>query len=344
MNIKKSKCAALFRLVPVLALASWMGVSAAEPAKPALKPEPAREAAPLYQPVLLDALKLDWEKAVELRPGVRVFRLASEGAWQTRQLHEGPRLMKIVLMRVALQGLQFTGTGRDKDWGQKMPDHPTGIIRTLRVRTADFMKHARAPKDQGGRGLDMIVASNTAPWSPWQPPYTHKYGDPSGIEISDGTIVCDNRNHYRAIFVVWKSGKLEITDDIPRERFPDVWLAHTGFGLLIRDGKDTPCSGYDRAINPRMAAGYSKDQKFLFLLTIDGRQPGWSDGAYGSDMQKLFRAAGASDAISFDGGGSATLCYWDDKTQQPVMLNRHTKSGYARPCGMNWGLYRKDAN
>ena len=95
MNMKKKKCAALFRLVPVLALASWIGLSAAEPAKPALKPEPVREAAPLYQPVLLDALKLDWAKAEELRPGVRVFRLASEGAWQTRQLHEGPRLMKI---------------------------------------------------------------------------------------------------------------------------------------------------------------------------------------------------------------------------------------------------------
>ncbi len=309
--------------------------------KRTLKPEPVREAAPQYQNVKLDALQpLDWSKAEEVRSGVRIFRLASEGSWQTRQLHEGARLMKIVLMRVDLAGLKFTGTGRDKDWGKPMPDHPKTIIRTLRERTADFMRHARRSTTECGRGLDMIVASNTAPWSPWEPPYNHKYGNPSGIEISDGIIVCDNPNHFRALFVVWKNGDIDITDDIPRERFNDVWLAYTGFGLLIQKGKNTQCSAYDRDLYPRMAVGLSADRKYIFFLTIDGRQPGWSDGAYGSDMQVLFHAAGANDAISLDGGGSATLCYWDDQQQKPIMLNRHTKSGYARPCGMNWGLYK----
>lgn len=332
------------RLSLGVVLASLLSISliGAEAKKPALKPEPVREASPQYREVELDKLALDWKKAEEVRPGVRVLRLACEGPWQTPQLHEGPRLMKIVLMRVRMKGLKFTGSWRDKDWGKKMPDHPKGIIRTLRMRTADFMKQMRQPKEEGGFGRDMVVASNTAPWSPWEKPFTHKYGNPTGINISDGQIISDNRNHYKAIFVVWKDGRMEVTDDIPRDRRDDVWLAHSAFGLLIRQGQDTPLGGYDRAIMPRMAAGFSPDQKYLYLLTIDGRQPGWSDGGYGTDMQKLFRAAGASDAISFDGGGSATLCYWDDKTQKPVMLNRHTKGGYARPCGMNWGLYKKN--
>ena len=306
--------------------------------KPALKPEPQREAAPQYQEVKLDALQLDWNNAIELRPGVRIFRLASEGTWQTRQLHEGARLMKIILMRVELNGHTFTGTGRDKDWGKPMPDHPKSTIRTLRERTADFMRQARKPQSEGGRGLNMIVASNTAPWTPWEPPYNHKYADPTGIEISDGVIVSDNPNYLRALFVVWKDGRLEITDDIPRERFSEVWLAYTGFGLLVRNGVNTPCSDYDSNLFPRMAVGLSANKKYLFLLTIDGRQPGWSDGAYGADMQALFQAAGAYDALSLDGGGSSTICYWDDQQQKPIMLNRHTKSGYARPCGMNWGI------
>ena len=87
------------------------------------------------------------------------------------------RPMKIVVMRVnlKLEGLTFTGTGRDKDWGEKMPDYPkdnqNSIIRTLRVRTADFMKDTRKPVEEGGRGLDMIVACNSAPWAPWEKPF-----------------------------------------------------------------------------------------------------------------------------------------------------------------------------
>lgn len=341
MKMKALDFASRLRFALAIAMAMAMAALADGTAKPALKPEPVREAAPQYRQVDMAALQLDWGDAEEVRPGVRVFRLDGQGQWQTRQTHEGPRLMKIVLMRVDMDGLAFTGTGRDKDWGKPMPDHPQGVIRTLRERTADFMMRCRRPADQGGRGLEMVVASNTAPWSPWQPPYTHKYGDPAGIEISDGVVVCDNPNYYQALFVVWRDGRMEITDGIPRDRYPEVWLAHAGFGLLIRDGQNTPCGGYERGLYPRMAAGYSRDQRHLFLLAIDGRQPGWSDGAYGADMQLLFHAAGADDAISFDGGGSTTLCYWDDALQKPVMLNRHSKGGYARPCGMNWGLYRK---
>ncbi|HCH87127.1 MAG TPA: hypothetical protein DFL85_16665, partial [Lentisphaeria bacterium] len=50
---------------------------------------------------------------------------------------------------------------------------------------------------------------------------------------------------------------------------------------------------------------------------------------------------GAADAINMDGGGSATLCYWDEKTKTPVTVNRQTESGYQRPVGSNIGIYLK---
>ena len=58
-------------------------------------------------------------------------------------------------------------------------------------------------------------------------------------------------------------------------------------------------------------------------------------GAVAADLVRLFRAAGAWDAIDFDGGGSATLCYWDAKTSRPVTVNRTE----GRRVALNVGVY-----
>lgn len=45
----------------------------------------------------------------------------------------------------------------------------------------------------------------------------------------------------------------------------------------------------------------------MFLVTVDGRQPGVSVGASLTDMQKLMAALGATEAINLDGGGSTAM-------------------------------------
>ena len=52
-------------------------------------------------------------------------------------------------------------------------------------------------------------------------------------------------------------------------------------------------------------------------------------------------AAGAEDAVNFDGGGSTTLLYWDAKLKKTVVLNRHTEGGYLRPVASNVGIVLK---
>ncbi len=103
--------------------------------------------------------KLDWDSAKELRKGLKLIQL---------ELTE-PRLMKVSIIRLdlTLPGLKITGTERDADWGKEMPDRPGEIIRTKRERTADFMRRTRKSKNEGGRGLDMIVAANASPGLPW---------------------------------------------------------------------------------------------------------------------------------------------------------------------------------
>ncbi|MDD4504647.1 MAG: phosphodiester glycosidase family protein, partial [Clostridiaceae bacterium] len=57
--------------------------------------------------------------------------------------------------------------------------------------------------------------------------------------------------------------------------------------------------------HPRTAVGI-KDNK-LFMVTVDGRQPGYSDGMNLYEMAEFFLGQGVEDAINLDGGGSTTM-------------------------------------
>lgn len=57
--------------------------------------------------------------------------------------------------------------------------------------------------------------------------------------------------------------------------------------------------------NPRTAVGI-KDNK-LYMVTVDGRQPGYSDGMNLYEMAEFFLGQGVTDAINLDGGGSTTM-------------------------------------
>lgn len=314
---------------------------------------------------VLHAEKIDWRKAVQPRKGVRYVCIEKVLERKTGnlltdkvlysnwpELKAAPkesvpaeqRLLKGVIMKVdlTLPGLGFTGLERDPDWGQPMPDHhpknpnvQPNTIRTRRVTTTAFML------DRRKRGLDMIVASNSAPWSPWESPFNHKYANPAGLQITDGAVVADNNpNGKRPMLIIWKNGTIDITDTVTADQYDKVWFAQTGFGIIMRDRNgDTNPHG---ALEPRLAFALSKDRKSLFLLTVDGRQPGWSNGANMKDLCDILLDAGACDALNMDGGGSTTLCYWDDKAQKPVVLSHPTSLGsYLRPCGNNMGLYLK---
>lgn len=68
--------------------------------------------------------------------------------------------------------------------------------------------------------------------------------------------------------------------------------------------------------HPRTAAGYSRDGRWLYLLTVDGRQPGFSAGMSLAELASFmatrladFTKSGenAYQAMNMDGGGSTTM-------------------------------------
>jgi exopolysaccharide biosynthesis protein len=58
--------------------------------------------------------------------------------------------------------------------------------------------------------------------------------------------------------------------------------------------------------NPRTGVGATADGRLL-LVTVDGRQPGWSVGMSLREFAELFVRLGAQAAINLDGGGSTTM-------------------------------------
>lgn len=86
-----------------------------------------------------------------------------------------------------------------------------------------------------------------------------------------------------------------------------------GFPIVVRDSQEV--AGLDSAGNanfgpvrhPRTLVGISAGGRRLLLVTVDGRQPGYSAGMTLREAARLMLALGAPAALNLDGGGSTTM-------------------------------------
>lgn len=91
---------------------------------------------------------------------------------------------------------------------------------------------------------------------------------------------------------------------------------------------------------PRTVVGLNADGTKMWIVVADGRQPGWSLGATGDDIVALYRGLGATEVMSLDGGGSATMVARGPAG--PVVMSRpiHTRvPGRQRPLGNHLGVF-----
>lgn len=76
---------------------------------------------------------------------------------------------------------------------------------------------------------------------------------------------------------------------------------------LVQQGIAIRTTGsFSTTRHPRTALGWRKDGTLL-LVTVDGRQTGYSVGMSLAEMSSLFLGLGAVEAVNLDGGGSTTL-------------------------------------
>lgn len=273
------------------------------------------------------ARPVDWEGAEAVAPGVKAVAFREET----------PRRMECRIVRVDLRqkGLSFVSGGRAKEWGEPMPDvtNRTVIVDTRRETTEAFMRRKRA------EGVNVVVAVNTSPWDPWEPPWNHRFARLSRLTVVDGEVISHTLKPGQML-LVWKDLTAVITNDLAAADFGKVALAHPGFGIIMRGGV-VPARqpGAAPSLAPRTAFGVSADGRYLYMLVVDGRQPEWSHGADATDVAALLKDAGASDAMNMDGGGSSTLVTLGADGKTIVRRNRHEPSyrGY-RPVALSMGV------
>lgn len=97
-----------------------------------------------------------------------------------------------------------------------------------------------------------------------------------------------------------------------------------GVPRLLRHGKVTVeylnesiSEQFATARHPRTAVGFSQDSTTVFLVTVDGRQPGFSEGMNLYELAQFLLTFNIHDALNLDGGGSTTMVIRDQVVNSP---------------------------
>lgn len=110
-----------------------------------------------------------------------------------------------------------------------------------------------------------------------------------------------------------------------------------GAPVLVENGRlaDLPNDSGAVRREPRTAVGVDARGRLIWLV-VDGRQPGWSDGATFAEMGTMMIEAGAVWALNLDGGGSTTMVIRPPGETASQLANR--PSGGERAIGPAWLL------
>lgn len=172
-------------------------------------------------------------------------------------------------------------------------------------------------------------------------------GDPiyiQGLAISRGEVVSTQDDWIFAACLLITSNNVPamIATNWPPVDVTGIYTAVSGNAPLVMQGVNV---GIDGPVHPRTAIGYTEDKRFLILMTIDGRQLGYSDGATEMETAEWMIRFGAYDALNLDGGGSTTMAMSDGRNGA-LLLNRPIHlgiPGLERVCANHFGVYARPA-
>ena len=94
-----------------------------------------------------------------------------------------------------------------------------------------------------------------------------------------------------------------ITETVPDMAGSEVAIG--GGPALLKDGRLMEWKGWVQVRHPRTALGWNK--KYLYLVQVDGRQLDVSLGMTFPELAAYLLKLGCTEAMNFDGGGSATM-------------------------------------
>jgi hypothetical protein len=210
--------------------------------------------------------------------------------------YERPRPLRAWIAKVDLShpDVRFIATD---------PARFEGEDKRFETRCATTLEFAQRHKVQ--------LAINASAFDPFRP----RAGLPMdvvGLAAVDGRVYSEARDPFGAMFITRDSRVSLKGPPLPLE---DLWLVVPGFRLLLDDRRivvpaDVADSDFG-GVNPRTAVGVDREGRTLWIVVVDGRQAGVSEGITLVELACLFESLGAWDALNLDGGGSTTLVLQD---------------------------------
>jgi exopolysaccharide biosynthesis protein len=113
--------------------------------------------------------------------------------------------------------------------------------------------------------------------------------------------------------------------------------------MIVQDGRVLP--DQESQTQPRTAIGVDKRGKNLVIVVVDGRQPGYSEGATLAELASFLVEHGVYTGMNLDGGGSSTLVM--ERGGRPAVLNSPINNGIPgreRPVGNHLGIFAEPEN
>jgi len=249
-----------------------------------------------------------------------------QGVVYTRQIRSAPRPLMIHIVEVDLTapGVSALITPGQEIGGMELP------ART----TTKFLSES---------GLQVAVnGSFFKPFhskTPWD--YYPHSGDPvnvTGLAISNGIAYSSGIDLYPALCLSEANHALISYANCP----PNTSQAISGTPLLVAQGAPAPFEKdvYYTSLHPRTAVAIDAAGQKLWLIVVDGRQSGYSEGVSLVELADIMVSLGAYAGLNLDGGGSTSLAVegpWGAKTLNAPI---HTRIPMRqRPVANHLGIY-----
>lgn len=152
------------------------------------------------------------------------------------------------------------------------------------------------------------------------------YGSTGNSEIpSDGFVISiQNKQLADELSSVPEGTNIEVNLSID-EQWRDAQFMLAAGPLLVKDSKVnismSTSSSFASTRSPRTAVAVDSTGTKVFLVTVDGRQTGHSNGTNLTDLASYLISIGASAAINLDGGGSTTMVARKPGAYYPTLVN-----------------------
>ena len=189
---------------------------------------------------------------------------------------------------------------------------PFGLNEERRENGAVLYTPAFGPRTETPGGRELILErADTAPWLPLRAgqSYTARVRsvrEAGNTRITRDTMILSLGSSLAARVEVVKTGDVLKISTATMPSLAGVEVAIGGGPVLLREGKLQPMN-VNKAMeaHPRAAVGWN--DKALFFVVVDGRQPRLSVGMSLPELATFLVELGCAQAMNLDGGGSAEI-------------------------------------